>query len=187
MNHDRITKFSEHYFVCYEEYVKKSKGEKRVFWKRGYYSLKLSWHGLYERLKTTTSLLTVCHIRVHMTSFTVRLTALMFRQHRACIEDQYTMGIKVWWRCIFHFSERECGQQQHVQHKVKTRYMTLTWNVIIITQCVHLQLDNYEKRSFQFTRVKAQKYWPSTGFQDGRDQLSNCIIRPLRKIKINKH
>ena len=41
--------------------------------------------------------------------------------------------------------------------------------------------DNYEKRSFQFTLVKAQKYWPSTGFQDGRDQLSNCIIRPLEE------
>lgn len=31
MNHDRIPKFLEHYFVCYEEYVKKPKGEKRVF------------------------------------------------------------------------------------------------------------------------------------------------------------
>lgn len=36
MNHDRIPKFSEHYFACYEKYVKKIKMKKTSFFNESF-------------------------------------------------------------------------------------------------------------------------------------------------------
>lgn len=129
----------------------------------------------------------------HMTSFTVRLTSLIFRQRRAWVEEQYTMGDKSMMEVYFPFLGTWMGSSA-CTYDIRLKHdMRLTWNVINYhTVCTPANTqrevaDIYEKRSFQFTKFKAWKYWPSTGFQGGRDPLSNYIIRPLRRIKINKH